>query len=393
MSARVWFIILIILTAAAGGAYYLFFLHPMAPAHAMRFSGTIEATKVDVSFQISGRVSELLVREGQPVKQGDVLARMSADELNSRVQQIQASLDSTVSQAEQQQAALVLRQNVVNNQIRQAQGQADAAQIAVERLQEGSRPQEIKVAEAAVTQAEADLERRKNDFDRLSGLLQRGAISQQEYDAVRQAYLAAQTTLTAALERLALAKEGPRKEDIAEAQARSRSAQAGVGVAKSGQKEIDMQKRAVDSARAHERELRAELDAAKTQLGYSEIKSPIDGVVLLKNIESGEVVNPGTPVVTVGDIQNLWMNIYVPETKTGMVKLEQSVFVHVDAFPSEYFSGNVSFISSESEFTPKTIQTEEERVKLVYRVKVTLVNKNQKLKPGMPADAEISPAS
>lgn len=387
MSARVWFTILILLIAIAGISYY--FLRPHEPEKTLRASGTIEATKVDVSFQISGRISELLVREGQPVRLGDVLARMSPDELNARVAQIQASFDSIVSQAEQQDAALTLREGVVTNQIRQAQGQADAARIAVERLREGSRPQEIKVAEASVAQAQADIERRKNDFDRLSGLLQRGAISQQEYDAVREAYLTAQTNLNAARERLALVKEGPRKEDIAEAEARSRAAQAGVGIAQSGHKEIEMQRRALEAARARERELHAQLDQAKTQLGYTEIKSPIDGIVLLKNVENGEVVNPGTPVVTIGDLQNLWMNIYIPETKTGLIKLDESVLVHVDAFPQQYFTGNVTFISSESEFTPKTIQTEEERVKLVYRVKVALVNKDQKLKPGMPADAEV----
>jgi HlyD family secretion protein len=113
-------------------------------------------------------------------------------------------------------------------------------------------------------------------------------------------------------------------------------------------------------------------------------------VVLLQNVESGEVVNPGTPVVTVGDIDALWMNVYIPETRTGLVKLGQPVRVSVDSFPGEAFMGSVTFISSESEFTPKTIQTEEERVKLVYRVKVSLENTQQKLKPGMPADAEIA---
>ena len=151
-----------------------------------------------------------------------------------------------------------------------------------------------------------------------------------------------------------------------------------------------MQRRALEAAKARERELRAQLDAAKTQLSYAELKSPISGVVLLKNVENGEVVNPGTPVVTVGDIDNLWMNIYIPETQTGAVKLGQAVRVHVDSFPDESFPGKVTFISSQSEFTPKTIQTEEERVKLVYRVKVSLEPTGQKLKPGMPADAEIT---
>ena len=388
MTSRVWFGVLLAVVIIAGVTYY--FLRPREPENVLKASGTIEATKVDVSFQISGRVSELPVREGQTVKEGDLLGRLSPDELNARVQQIQASLDSTISQVAQQEAALDLRRSVVENQIRQAQSQADAAQMVVERLREGTRPQEIRVAESAVAQAQAEYDRRKADYQRMSGLADREVISKQEFDAVRAAYLSAETAVNAAKERLALAKEGARKEEVAEAEARLRAAQAGIGIAESGRKEVEMQRRAVDAAKARERELRAQLDAARTQLSYTELKSPISGVVLLKNVENGEVVNPGTPVVTIGDIDNLWMNIYIPETQTGVVKLGQPVRVHVDSFPEESFQGKVTFISSQSEFTPKTIQTEEERVKLVYRVKVSLEGTGQKLKPGMPADAEIT---
>jgi HlyD family secretion protein len=388
MTSRVWFGVLLAIVIIAGVTYY--FLRPREPENVLKASGTIEATKVDVSFQISGRVSELPVREGQSVKEGDLLGRLSPDELNARVQQIQASLDSIISQAAQQEAALDLRRSVVENQIRQAQSQADAAQMVVERLREGTRPQEIRVAESSVAQAQAEYDRRKADYQRMSGLADRDVISKQEFDAVRAAYLSAETALNAAKERLALAKEGARKEEVAEAEARLRAAQAGIGIAESGRKEVEMQRRAVEAAKARERELRAQLDAAKTQLSYTELKSPLSGVVLLKNVENGEVVNPGTPVVTIGDIDNLWMNIYIPETQTGAVKLGQPVRVHVDSFPEESFHGKVTFISSQSEFTPKTIQTEEERVKLVYRVKVSLEGTGQKLKPGMPADAEIT---
>jgi HlyD family secretion protein len=261
--------------------------------------------------------------------------------------------------------------------------------MVMERLREGSRPQEIRVAEAAVAQAGAELERRRNDFQRMSTLFEKGAVSKQEYDASRAAYLSAEAAAAAARERLALVREGPSREEIAEAEARLRAAEAAVGIAEAGTQEIEIQKQALEAARARQRELRAQLEAARTQLSYTEIRSPIDGVVLLKSVETGEVVSPGTPVVTLGDIDALWMNIYIPETQTGLVRLGQPVRVQVDSFPEETFRGEITFISSESEFTPKTIQTQEERVKLVYRVKVSLENVEQKLKPGMPADAEI----
>src|SRR5262249_44889502 len=207
------------------------------------------------------------------------------------------------------------------------------------------------IAEAGVAQAEADLERRRNDFQRMSTLLERGAISQQEFDATRAAVRTAEANVAGARDRLALAREGARREDIAEPEARSKAGDPGVKIAEAGRKEIDVQRQALDAARARERELRAQLEAAQTQLGYTEIRSPINGVILSKNIESGEVVNPGTPVVTVADTRDLWMNIYVPETQTGLVHLGQTVRVHVDSFPNEPFSGKVTFISSESEFT------------------------------------------
>lgn len=389
MPARIRLILLILIVVGAATLAYFLFFQTAERDDVLLASGTIEATEVDAAFQIPGRIAEVMVAEGQMVKAGDVLARMSPDELQARVAQIQASLDAVRSQARQQQAAVELRRGLVENQIQQARSQAEASRMIVERLREGSRPQEIRVAESAVTQAEAELERRRNDLQRMATLLERGAVSRQEHDFARTAFVSAETTLQAARERLALSREGARREDVAEAEARYRAAQAGVGMAEAARSEIEMQQQALQAARARERELEAQLEAAMTQFGYTEIRSPITGVILLKNVESGEVVNSGTPVVTIGDLDNLWMNIYIPETRTGLVKLGQPVRVSVDSFPDEAFAGKVTFISSESEFTPKTIQTEEERVKLVYRAKVSLENTRQKLKPGMPADAEI----
>jgi len=355
----------------------------------LRASGTIEATRVDVSFQIGGRVAEVVASEGQPVKAGSVLARMDPNELKAHVHQIAASLDAVASQIRQQESTVEMRRDVVESQIHQANSETEASRMSVERIRNGTRPEEIRVAESAAAQAEADLERRRSDFQRMQKLLEGGVTSRQEFDAAQSAFRMAETAVAAARERLALAKEGSRREDLAEAEARLKATQAGAAVAEAGRKRVDIEHQALDSLRAHERELRAQLDAANTQLTYTEIHAPIDGVVLTKNVESGEVVNPGTPVVSIANIDALWMNIYVPEAQTGLVKLGQAVRVQVDSFPDETFNGTVTFVSSESEFTPKTIQTPEERIKLVYRVKVSLENTQQRLKPGMPADAEI----
>ena len=377
----------LLMVAALGLGYY--FLRNRTVDSVLRASGTIEATDVDVSFQSAGRVIEVLAVEGQPVKAGDVLARVAADEFRERVRQIEASLDAAVSQVRQQEKTIQMRRDVVEGQIAQARSQADASRVASERVREGNRPQEIRVAEAELAQAEAILAQRRADYDRVSGLVKEGVLPKAQLESAEAALRTAESTRDAASQRLGLSKEGSRRQDVAEAQAQVERAQAGVNVAEAGRQEVGIQMAALVSAQAMEKQLRAQLETAKTQLSYTEIRSPMNGVVLTRNIEPGEFVNPGTPVVTVANIDDLWMNIYIPESQTGLVKLGQEVRVSVDSFPKEAFKGEITFVSSESEFTPKTILTEEERIKLVYRAKVALENTQQRLKPGMPADAEI----
>ena len=356
---------------------------------ALRASGTIEATNVDLSFQIVGRVTEITVNEGEPVKAGDVLARLSADEQNDYIKQMKASLDAVASQVRQQEISVALRQDVVENQIAQALSQVDALASAAEKQRVGSRPQEIGVAEAELAQAEAILSQRQADFQRTSNLFKSGVLPPQQFDLTQAELRAAETNRDAAAQRLGMAREGTRREDVIEAESRVKAAEASLGIAEAERREVDIQREALEAAHAHQREMLAQYEAAKVQLGHTEIRSPIDGLVLTKNVESGEVVNPATPVVTVANVGQLWMNIYIPETQTGMVKLDQPVEIMVDSFPGQIFNGKVTFVSSKSEFTPKTILTPEERVKLVYRVKVSIENTNMRLKPGMPADAVI----
>jgi HlyD family secretion protein len=355
----------------------------------VRASGTIEATTVDVSFQVGGRVTEILAREGQNVKTGEALARLSGDESEARVRQAEAALDGVTSQIRQQEAAVQQRESMVDSQIKQARGQAQAARAALERLRHGSRPEEIRVAEAEVAQAEAALDSRKPELQRATELFQQGLVSQERFDTAKAALRTAEAAANAARQQLALVREGPRREDIAEGEARLLTAEAAVSAAEATRKEIDIQRESLRQARSRQRELAALADAARLQQGYTEIRAPIDGVVLTKNVEAGEFVNPGSAVVTIANLKELWINLYVPETQTGRIRLGQTAHIQVDSFPKEQFTGKVIFISSESEFTPKTIQTEEERIKLVYRVKVALDDSGQRLKPGMPADAEL----
>jgi HlyD family secretion protein len=151
----------------------------------------------------------------------------------------------------------------------------------------------------------------------------------------------------------------------------------------------DLAKTKADADKANVEALKASLDLAVTRLGFTDLVSPIDGFVLVKSAEEGEVVQAGSTVFTVANLKDIWLTAYINETDLGRVKLNQPVEVKTDTYPDKVYKGRISFISQEAEFTPKQIQTTEERVKLVYRIKIQVDNTNLELKPGMPADGYI----
>jgi HlyD family secretion protein len=185
-------------------------------------------------------------------------------------------------------------------------------------------------------------------------------------------------------EQLKLVEEGPRQEQIAQARAALAQARERFVLVKKGPR-----RETIDQGRARLDQAKQALALAETRLGYATVGSPLSGVVLSKNVEPGEYVAAGTPIVTVGDLQNVWVRAYINETDLGRVKVGQRVHVSTDTYPGKRYEGRVSFIASQAEFTPKNVQTEKERVKLVYRVKIDIRNPNMELKPGMPADGEI----
>ncbi|MDD2680064.1 MAG: efflux RND transporter periplasmic adaptor subunit [Candidatus Omnitrophica bacterium] len=151
----------------------------------------------------------------------------------------------------------------------------------------------------------------------------------------------------------------------------------------------DAAKTKMDTDSASIKQLRASLELANTKLGWADLASPLDGYVLVKSALPGEVVQPGSPVFTAVNLDDLWVTAYINETDLGKVKLGQKAYVETDTYRGKKYNGRVSFISSQTEFTPKYIQTNEERVKYVYRIKVKVDNASLDLKPGMPADAYI----
>jgi HlyD family secretion protein len=292
----------------------------------LMLSGNIEVTDAQLGFKVAGRVAERLVSEGERVKAGQLVSRLDDAE---------------------QRAQLSLRR-----------AELAGAEAALAELEAGSRPQEIAAAEATLRSMEAERDRTRLDFARQQELRGKDAIADRELEASQAQLKIAEARAAEAGERLKLVKEGPRAEDIAQ-------------------------------GRARVEQIRAAVALAETQLDNTRLISPLTGVVLSHNIEPGEYVSPGTPVVTVADIAHVWVRAYVNQTDLGRLRLGQKVAVHMDTFPDKTYEGTVGFIASEAEFTPKTVQTVKERVKLVFRVKVDLANPNDELKPGMPADVTL----
>ncbi len=344
----------------------------------IRVSGNIEVTDAEVSFKIAGRVDSRLVDEGELVQKGATVALLDRSDLLSELAMRQAELRGA-------QAALAeLEAGSRPEEIAEAEAALKKAQAFLSELETGSRPQEIAVGEATVARARADLADAETNYKRVKDLYDRQMAAAQEYDSTKAQYEAALARLQEAAEQLKLIKEGPRKEEIDQAQAAQAQAQQHFNLVKRGPRE-----ETIEQARAKAEQAKANLGLTETRIGYATLVAPLSGVVLSKNIEPGEYVAPGTPVVTVGDLENVWLRAYVNEGDLGRVKVGQRVRVTTDTYPGKAYEGRLSFIASQAEFTPKNVQTEKERVRLVYRVKIVIPNPKMELKPGMPADAEI----
>jgi HlyD family secretion protein len=184
-------------------------------------------------------------------------------------------------------------------------------------------------------------------------------------------------------------EEGSRAEDIRMAQAERDRAAAALDAARAGAANVDIRQQEVRVAEAAVREARANVERLETQVAELQVFAPLDATVLTKAAEPGEVVAANKPILLLGDLDHPWIKVYVPETALGKIRLGAAARIFVDSFPGQAFQGTVTWISDQAEFTPKNIQTAEERVNLVYAVKVTIQNAERRLKVGMPADAEL----
>jgi HlyD family secretion protein len=309
-----------------GVGYWLIWGAKGVSKNQLRLQGHIEAYQTDLAFKVSGKIIKINYQEGDWIKVGDVVAELDPQELKDEVEQARAKL---------------------------AQAKAN-----LDKYQAGYRPQEVQEALAAVAKAKADMDNKQVNFYRYQNLFERQTVSQQTRDKAEADYLMAKASLKAAQEQYDLRKEGFRKEEI-------------------------------EVAKGEFEQAKATLDLALTRLGYATIISPVNGAVLVKPAELGEVAAIGSTVVTVGLLDDIWFEGWIPETDLVKVKLHQKAEITTDSYPGKKYPAWVSMINNKAEFTPKTVETFKERVTLVYRTKIRAANPNYELRPGMPAEAVV----
>jgi HlyD family secretion protein len=381
--------ILLIAVAALGAAVYLIRGSGKPPDNRLTISGNIELDEVNIAFKTAGRLTERSVDEGDGVKKGQVVARLDRDQLAAQREREAAGLDSSESQLVQAQTAVELQRASLAADIETRQADVSAMEARLAELRNGARPQEKLDAKAAVDAAASELDRATKDWERAQTLHKNDDISTAQFDQYRNRFENAQAMLKQVQEREALVLAGPRAEVVNAQRAQLARAQGSVKMAEANALELKRRQQEVATRRAEIARSRASLALIDSQLSDTAAISPVDGVVLMKAVDVGEVVAPGTTIVTVGDIDHPWLRGYINETDLGKVKIGSKVRVTTDTYPGKVYNGRVAFIASQAEFTPKQIQTQQERVKLVYRVKIEVENPGRELKSNMPADAEI----
>lgn len=381
--------ILLLVAVAAAGGYYWWRTQHSADGNRLFVSGNLELTQVDISFKIAGRLIERKVDEGNWVKRGDLIATLDPLQLRQQKARDQAVVYSAQSNYQQLETSIAFQEATLESDVATRNAELNQATAKLEELLNGSRKQDIQQAEAAVADAQAQLEFARSDYARMQTLYKNEDISKQQFDQAKTKLDSATAQLRSAEEKYSLVKEGPRQEDIAAARADVARAQAAVKTAEANRLELKRKEEELVQRKALIDQSIAQVGITQSQLDDTEVTTPIDGVVLVKSAEPGEVLAAGTTVVTIGDLEHPWLRAYINETDLGRVKLGQKVKLTTDSFPGKVYWGTISFIASDAEFTPKQIQTKEERVKLVYRIKIDVDNSSHELKLNMPVDAEI----
>lgn len=340
-------------------------------------SGIIEADEIRLGSRVGGRVAQVMAEEGRVVQRGEKLVQLEPFDLTEKAAQAEQLFLQAKSAYDRMTGGFRPEEKD------QARARVEQLKAKLAELEHGPRPQEIKSAEAELAFASAQFDLAKDEFDRTAKLAKDGAATQQRVDQVSAELRAAESRVRAQSEKLELLNEGTRDEVKAQARAQVAEAESALQLMVNGYRteEVAEAYAAMQAADAARR-------AIQIQIHELEILAPLDGVVEAIELQPGDLIGPNVPAITVLDLSHLWVRTYVPEDRLNL-KVGQELPLTVDSYPGEQFTGKVSFIAREAEFTPSNVQTPEERSKQVFRIKVDLTSGLDKLRPGMAVDVRL----
>jgi HlyD family secretion protein len=383
------------LALGVGGGLYLWRSQVQPETGSLWVSGRLEGYETDIGARLGGRIAAVRVREGDAVAAGQVLVQMEDAEVQAQLMGAEARIDvaqDQVNQAQQQLAILQSQMQEVQISLQQAQGdaqgrisQADAGVAAAQA--------QFSQAQAQVQQSEADLRLALANRDRFAPLVQEGVISRQLYDQYEAQVEVAQALLEARLAALTSAQEQVRSAQgsLSQAQATDLTPRLRQAQLETLQQQLLQAQYRLNAAQAEMRSAQASRDQVQAQLEYLQVHSPIDGVVIARMVEPGQVVGSGRTLLTVVDLNQIYLRGFVPGNEIGLVRVGQAAQVYLDSDPHREnpLPGQITQIDAQAAFTPENIYFRDDRVKQVFGIRITLEDPDGWAKPGMPADAQI----
>lgn len=354
MSRKTVLIVALVLIVVAAGIYAVqrFVVSRGLPEGLIQANGRIEGDHITIASKFAGRVQELLAREGDTVHAGQALVRLDDVQIRTRVEQARRGFEALESQVQAAHTSLA----VLNLEV----------PLAIETAEAG-----ISSARAAVDQARAVEDEARRDVERMRPLIAEQAVSRQQVDQAEARWNVAKSEITTARSRLTQAVK-----ELAQAEL--------------GWKRIRTKENEVVTWERQRDQAEAALAEAESILADLTIVAPTRGTITTRMVDTGEVVVAGAPLLELMDLDRLYLKVYIPEIEIGKVRLGLPARIYTDAFPDQPFDATVGYIASKAEFTPKEVQTRDERVKLIYALKLYLAsNPDHRLTPGLPADAII----
>jgi multidrug resistance efflux pump len=355
---------------SAGLWYYL---NPYA--HELRLPGTVESQEVRLSSRVGGRVTKVYVDDGDVLQAGDKVVELEMPELDSQRAQL-------VAQKQAQEAILKKLENGPRvEEIAAAQAAFDAAAARLARMKRGFRVEETEQVSAELASAKAELDNARIEMDRERGLLERAATSKGSYDAAESRYGRLRGQVESLAAKLRMYESGYREEEIAESVAEAARLKANLDLLKAGTREEE-----IAEAKAQVAQLNAKIEELDVMRAERTVIAPEKCVVQIVSVRPGDIAAPNRPVALVLRADDLWVKAYISEVDLGLIKTGQQVEVTMDTFPNRRFQGEVTYIAPESEFTPRNVQTIDERRHQVFAVKVRVKDPEGIYKSGMAAD-------